>query len=97
MARVTFISRMTVRPSHEQDFIRVCRRLEQHVRANEPDTVYFEFFRLREPHRFMVLESFKDEAAEKAHMESPLLAELLPVFVAAVDGTWEREYFDPLS
>ena len=45
----------------------------------------------------MVLESFKNEAAEKAHMESPILTELLPVFVAAVDGTWEREYFDPLT
>ncbi len=97
MARVTFISRMTVRPSHEQEFIRVCRKLQDHVRAHEPDTIYFEFFRLREPNRFMVLESFKNEAAEKAHMESPILTELLPVFVAAVDGTWEREYFDPLT
>jgi autoinducer 2-degrading protein len=97
MARVTFISRMTVRPSQEQEFIRACRRLEAHVRASEPDTIYFEFFRMREPNRFMVLESFKDEAAEKAHMESPILSELLPVFVAAVEGTWEREYFDPLS
>ena len=97
MARITFISRMTVKPSQEQAFIAACQKLEAQVRASEPGTIYFEFFRMREPNRFMVLESFRDEAAEKAHMESKVLAELLPVFIASVEGTWEREYFDTLT
>lgn len=97
MSKITFISRMTVKPPHQQEFIRACQRLEEYVRANEPDTLYFEFFRVREPNRFMVLESFRDEAAEHRHMGSKILAELLPVFTSCVDGTWSREYFDPLA
>ncbi|MCS6946246.1 MAG: antibiotic biosynthesis monooxygenase [Steroidobacteraceae bacterium] len=97
MARITFVSRMTVKPEREAQFIAACRRLEEYVRAHEPDTIYFEFFRLREPRRFAVLESFRDAAAEERHMQSPLLAELLPTFVSSVEGTWEREYFDPLT
>lgn len=97
MAKITFIARMTVKPSHEKDFVRHCLELEQYVRANEPDTLYYEFFRLREPHRYAVIESFRDEDAEHRHMGSAKLAELAPKISACLDGTWVREYFDPMA
>jgi autoinducer 2-degrading protein len=97
MSRITFISRMTVKPSHVADYIAVCRELEAYVQANEPDTLWFGFFRLREPNRYAVVESFPNEAAEHLHMTSKKLAELAPRITACLDGTWEREYLDPLS
>jgi quinol monooxygenase YgiN len=93
MARVTFISRMTVKAGREEEFVRVCTSLTQQVHAKETP-VYFEFFKLREPRRYAVLESFRTEEEEHAHMNSPWLAEHVPAIVDCVDGTWEREYLD---
>ena len=97
MARITFVSRMTVKPDKEADFERIVRALTAEVVQNEKQVIYFEFFRLREPRRYAVLESFPDEASEHAHMQSPWLAKVLPDIVACVDGTWEREYLDALG
>ena len=96
MARVTFIARMTVKDGSEQQFVQLCRTLTEQVRAREPDLVYYEFFRLREPRRYAVLESFPDEAAEHAHMQSPWLSEIAPQLAACLDGGWQREYLDVL-
>ncbi len=96
MAKITFIARMTVKPGREAEFVRHCRELEQYVRAHEPEVLGYEFFRLREPNRYAVLESFKDEGAEHRHMSSAKLAELAPKIAGCLEGTWEREYFDPL-
>jgi len=59
MSRLTFISRMTVKPGRERDFVDACNELTAAVKANEPGVIYYEFFKLREPRRYAVLESFK--------------------------------------
>lgn len=97
MPRVTFISRMTVRPGREQDFVRVCNELAEQVRANEQGLIFYEYFKLREPRRFAVLESFVSEEAEHAHMNTPWLAATGPRIVDCLEGTWEREYLDPFE
>ncbi len=96
MSKITFIARMTVKAGREREFEELCKQLEKHVRGNEPDTVYYEFFKLREPNRYAVIESFRNEDAEHRHMSSKILAELAPKISACLDGTWVREYFDPL-
>jgi (4S)-4-hydroxy-5-phosphonooxypentane-2,3-dione isomerase len=97
MAKITFIARMTCKPGREQEFIRLARRLEDHVRRNEPEVLVYGFFKLREPNRYAVLESFPDEASEERHMSSSILAEVGPKLSACLEGTWVREYLDPLD
>lgn len=97
MAKVTFVSRMTVKPGREQEFVERCNRLAGLVHASEPRTLHYEFFRLREPRRYAVIESFMDEAAEQAHMNSALLAEHGPGIVDCLDGPYVREYLDPFT
>ena len=97
MSKITFIARMTVKPGCEAEFIACCRELERHVRAHEPGVLAYEFFRLRDPNRFAILESFPDHATEERHMKSAKLAEVAPKIAACLEGTWEREYLDPLS
>ena len=97
MSKITFIARMTVKPGEEAKFIAACRELEAHVKANEPNTLTYEFFKLREARRYAVLEAFRSEEAEHHHMGSAKLAALAPVISSCLDGTWEREYFDPLG
>lgn len=96
MPKITFIARMTVKPGRDAEFIGHCQELERHVRAHEPEVLAYEFFKLREPNRYAVLESFKDEASEQRHMSSAKLAELAPKIAACLEGTWVREFFDPL-
>lgn len=99
MAKITFIAWMTVKEGREQEFTDLARRLQEQVRANEPGTVYYEFFRLREPRRYAVLESFADEAAEEAHMNSAWLAEIAPPLLDCLEGDppYVRQYLDPLD
>jgi (4S)-4-hydroxy-5-phosphonooxypentane-2,3-dione isomerase len=97
MSKITFIARMTVKQGHEAAFVAACTELEQYVKANEPDTLYYEFYKLREPNRYAVIESFRDEAAEHRHMGSATLVAVAPRIAACLDGTWEREYFDPMG
>jgi autoinducer 2-degrading protein len=86
---------MTVKPGREADFVERCNRLAKIVRASEPGTLYYEFFRLRESRRYAVVESFADEAAEHTHMNSPHLAEHGPGILDCLDGPYVREYLDP--
>jgi len=97
MPRITFISRMTVKQGREAEYIRRCKALVAVVRATEPGTLYYDFFKLREPRRYAVVESFASEEAEHAHMNSALLAEHGPGLVDCLDGTWVREYLDDLD
>ena len=97
MADITFIARMTVKAGKQQEFVRLCRQLEGYVHANEPGTLLYRFFKLRESVRYAVLEGFRDEAAEHLHMNSKMLAEIAPQIGACLDGTWVREYFDALE
>ena len=78
MSRITFISRMTIKPGREQDFVDACNELTAQVKAHEPDVIYYEFFKLREPRRYAVLESFPSEEVEHAHMNSASLAAIGP-------------------
>jgi autoinducer 2-degrading protein len=97
MAKITFIARMTCKPDKEREFTALCRELADHVKKYETGVVIYEFYRLREANRYAVLESFADEAAEHAHMNSEMLAEFAPKISACLDGTWVREYFDELG
>lgn len=97
MPKVTFISRMTVKAGREREFVERCNRLAEAVRASEPKTLYYEFFRLREPRRYAVIESFADEAAEHAHMNSPLLQAHGPGIIDCLEGPYVREYLDPFT
>lgn len=99
MAKITFVARMTVKEGREDEFIRLAKRLEEQVTANEPGTLYYEFFRLREPRRYAVVESFESEAAEELHMRSDYLREIAPPLVDCLEGDppYVREYLDPMA
>jgi quinol monooxygenase YgiN len=96
VSQITFIARMTVQEGREEKFVKLCRELKAYVRENEPGMLYYEFFRLREPRRYAVIESFRDEESEYKHMSSAKLGEIAPKINKCLVGEWVREYFDPL-
>lgn len=95
---LTFLARMKVKEGKEEDFVRIAKALTGKVRELEPDTVAYEFFKLREePRGYAVYESFTTEAAEEAHRNTPHFQEFAPDLIDCLDGTYIREYLDPLD
>ncbi|MCX7056194.1 MAG: hypothetical protein NTZ79_03125 [Proteobacteria bacterium] len=99
MSQIAFVSRMTIKAGHEADFVSLCKGLAKKVHANESreQTQFYQFFKLREPRRYAVIEMFSGEAAEHAHMNSPWLGEAGPGIMACLDGEYVREYLDPFE
>lgn len=94
---LTFIARMKIKPDKEQEFVRLSEELTQRVLATEPNTLIYQFFRQRDKKlEFAVIEQFTDEVAEEHHRNTPHFAELAPPLIDCIDGTYHREYLDPM-
>lgn len=87
----TFLSRFKVKPNKDAEFVGLIHQMER-VAADEPDTLGYKFYRLKEPHAFGVFESFTNEAADKAHQENPASAPIIEKMLACMDGSYTREY-----
>jgi len=95
---LTFLARMKVKPEKEQEFLRLARELTTEVRAKEPETVAYEFFKLRdEPLGYAVYEQFLNDEAEEAHLNTPHFHRIAPGLIECLDGTYVREYLDSLD
>jgi quinol monooxygenase YgiN len=95
---LTFLARMKVKAEKEQEFIRLASELTSEVRAKEPETKAYAFFKLRdEPLGYAVYEQFFNEEAEQAHLNTPHFNRIAPDLIACLDGTYVREYLDPLE
>jgi len=63
--------RVEVKPGHEEDFIRATKANHEGTRT-EPGNVRFDVLqRIDEPHKFTLYEVYKDEAAFRAHQQTP--------------------------
>ena len=94
---LTFIARMKVKPDKEAEFIQLSERLTERVLATEPNTLIYRFFRQRDRKlEFAVIEQFTDAAAEEHHRNTPHFVELAPPLIECIDGTYYREYLDPM-
>jgi len=59
--------RVRVKPEKRDEFIGLITELAANVKANEPDTLVWEFLQAEDPNEFLFLEVFKDEAARETH------------------------------
>ncbi|WP_370310580.1 putative quinol monooxygenase [Sphingobium abikonense] len=86
----SFLSRFQIQDGREAEFISLAREMEA-LSKSEPGTLHYQFFRLAEPGRFAVFESFVDEAADEAHMGYAHNKPLIEKIVACMEGSYERE------
>lgn len=95
---MTFLARMKIKQGKEAEFVRLAKALTEKVRATEPETTAYEFFKLRDdPSGYAVFEQFTSEEAEEAHQNTPHFKEIAPDLIECIDGTYVREYLDPLA
>lgn len=86
----SFLSRFRIKHDSETTFIALAKTMEGLV-DREPGTLAFKFFRLAEPGMFAVYESFVDEAADKAHMETEHGKPIIEQMLVCMDGSYSRE------
>ncbi|MEM1175300.1 MAG: antibiotic biosynthesis monooxygenase family protein [Pseudomonadota bacterium] len=95
---MTFLAKMTVKEGKEDDFVRLAKELTEKVRANEPETTAYQFFKLRDEERgYAVYEQFTSEDAEEAHQNTEYFKALAPPLIECLDGTYVRTYLDDLD
>ena len=95
---MTFLARMKIKEGKEADFIRLAKSLSEKVHENEPETTAYQFFKLRDETRgYAVYEQFFNEEAEEAHRNTSHFAEIAPDLIECIDGTYVREFLDPLE
>ena len=95
---MTFLARMKIKEGKEADFIRLAKALTEKVHENEPETTAYQFFKLRdEPRGYAVYEQFFNEEAEEAHRNTAHFNQIAPDLIDCIDGTYLREYLDPLE
>ena len=95
---MTFLARMTVKAGREDEFVRLAKQLTEKVHANEPDTLAYEFYKLRDEELgYAVYEKFSSEEAEQAHQKTDYFAELAPPLIDCLDGSYVRTYLDPME
>ena len=95
---MTFLARMKVKADKVDDFIRLANQLTEKVHQLEPETTAYQFFKLRdESLGYAVYEQFVSEEAEEAHRNTPHFLELAPALIDCIDGTYVREFLDPMS
>lgn len=95
----SFLARFRIKPDREREFIALANQMESLI-DREPGTLAYKFFRLAEPGMFAVFESFVDEAADKAHMESEHGKPIIEKMLECMDGSYSREMLydlDPSS
>ena len=95
---MTFLAKMTIKEGKEDEFVELAKKLTDAVRANEPETLAYEFYKLRDEERgYAVYEQFSSEEAEQAHQDTPHFHELAPALIECIDGTYVRTYLDSLD
>ena len=95
---LTFLARMKVKPEKEQEFIRLAKDLTREVHDKEPQTTGYAFYKLRDEELgYAVYEQFVNEAAEEAHLATPHFKRIAPDLIECLDGSYVREYLDPLE
>lgn len=92
----SFLSRFRIKAEREREFVELAKAMEGLV-DREPGTLGFKFFRLDEPGKFAVYESFVDEEADKAHMETDHGKPLIEKMIQCMDGSYHREMLHDLD
>jgi quinol monooxygenase YgiN len=69
---------MTVKPEYEQEFLDFAAYFVEKVHANEPGTLLYVLTKHpTEPHTYLWVERYRDQAAAQAHAEAPYFGEAM--------------------
>jgi quinol monooxygenase YgiN len=88
---IAVIAKIKVKPGEEEGFEAVARELAAKVNANEPGCKLYVCCKSTEPHTYVFMERYVDEAATAAHRASDHFKELGRKMGAYLAGAPEVE------
>jgi quinol monooxygenase YgiN len=96
---ITFIARMQVKPENAAAFEALMTHVTEMTRAHEPEVAYYAWSRgVDEPDTYLVVEVYRDVAAQAAHMATDWVRESLPKSAQLIDGKPDiKQYVVPGS
>jgi len=90
------IKHVVIHQGKDPEFLRLFKTLKAEISKNEPGNVYYDLYRSRkDPLTYVVTERYRDEAAWKAHQNSPYGKTLFPQMRALM--SIEVEYYDSVE
>lgn len=98
MSMIAFIARLRVSPDKATEFVALQQKLAALTYAHEPDTYVYDLLRSQsDPDVYVVVATFKDEAAFQYHQTTPFHDELVPPILACLSADMELEMLDCLT
>jgi len=94
---ITFIAELTVRPAQAAAFEALMTQVTAETRAHEPGVAYYAWSKgVDEPDTYLVVEVYRDAAAQAAHMATDWVRASLPRSAALIEGAPRvRQYATP--
>lgn len=96
MARTakSFVATLRVKPERRDDFIALQTELKQLVFTHEPDALVYELLQSdQEPDTFLVVATFRDDAAFEKHMHIDFHDRLVPPILECLSSDMEIQFF----
>ena len=95
---MSFIAKLVIKPTARAEFEKAQRELKKLTLEKEPDALVYEFLQSRtEPDTYMVVATFRDDAAFDSHMKIDFHERLVPPILAALAGEMDLKFYDSLA
>jgi quinol monooxygenase YgiN len=94
---ITFIAHMQVSPQNALAFEEIMTHMRAMVREHEPDVFYYAFAKsVNDPDIYVVIEVYRDQAAQSAHMQTDWVKASIPKTVPLIEGKIDiKQYVSP--
>lgn len=94
MTGKSFVARLRTRPEKRDDLIALQTELKELVFAREPDALVYEFFQSdADPDIFLVIATFRDDAAFEAHMTIDFHDRLVPPILDCLAEDMQLDFY----
>jgi quinol monooxygenase YgiN len=84
---ITFIAHLRVTPNNAPAFEELLTHVATMTHRHEPGVIYYEFAKsVSDPETYVVIEVYRDQAAQSAHMNTVWVKESLPLSSRLIEG-----------
>ena len=92
---IAFVATLTIKPEARGSFEKAQVELRNLTYKHEPNTPFYELLKSRDdPNTYLVVATFKDQAAFDFHMKTEFHDRLVPPILAALGKEMDLKFYD---
>src|SRR5882724_4453739 len=94
---ITMIAHMRISPENAAAYEEILTYVSAKTRENEPGVIYYDFAKsVKEPNTYLVVEVYRDVAAQQAHMQTEWVKASIPKSILLFEGKPDiKQYVSP--